>query len=549
MKTSHKLTVVREKKEKTTQNNAENQPRLSKEAAERLIHEASVYQVELQSQNEELRRTQNDLELSRRRYAELYEFAPAGYFTFDKNGIILDVNRTGAVMLGSAKQLLIKRPFSLFISDHSERQRYRDFLKDIFLSEAGKAIDITLRKTDGSLFYAGLQFVFAREPAADTECCRAAVIDISERKELEDALRLREEHYRLLFDSSPLPKFVIDMVTFAFLEVNNAAVEHYGYSRDEFSRLTLADIRTIEEFAEFERIAKECCSEGKKFEGRLQTKHRKKNNEIIDADVRFAEIVYNRRRALLAVVVDITDRKRAEQERERLIPELQRSNKELQQFAYIASHDLQEPLRTISSYVDLLAMKYKGKLDQNADKYISFAVEGANRMSELINDLLAFSRVATQAGSFNRVQVGEVLERALGNLRRTIKESGAAITMDAMPEAKGDYSQFVQLFQNLVGNAVKFRKRDMQLRIHISAERKGSEWVFGVHDNGIGIEPRFSERIFVIFQRLHTREEYPGTGVGLSICRRIVERHGGRIWVESKPGEGSSFYFTLPANT
>ncbi len=360
-------------------------------------------------------------------------------------------------------------------------------------------------------------------------------------------MRLREEHYRLLFDRSPLPKFVIDIETFAFLEVNNAAVEHYGYSREEFNHLTLADIRTAEEFTEFERLAKECCTGGKKLEGRLQTRHRKKNNEVIDADMRFAEIIYNRRRALLAVVVDITDRRQSEQERERLITELQRSNKELQQFAYIASHDLQEPLRTVSSYVDLLAMKYKGKLDQNADKYISFAVEGANRMSELINDLLAFSRVATQASSFNRVQVGEVLERALGNLRKTISESGAAITMDAMPEAKGDYTQLVQLFQNLVGNAVKFRKKDVQLRIHISAQRKGNEWVFGVHDNGIGIEPRFSERIFVIFQRLHTREEYPGTGVGLSICRRIVERHGGRIWVESKPGEGSSFYFTLPA--
>jgi PAS domain S-box-containing protein len=252
-------------------------------------------------------------------------------------------------------------------------------------------------------------------------------------------------------------------------------------------------------------------------------------------------------RGVVHVWRDITELKRVEEERERIISELKRSNQELQQFAYVASHDLQEPLRTVASYVELLAMKYKGKLDEKADKYISFAVQGANRMSELINDLLAFSRVGTRSGPFKRLSMDEALDRALSNLRKSIRESGAAITRDAMPEVIGDHSQLSQLFQNLIANALKFRKESKLPKIHVSAEHRGNEWIFGVHDEGIGIEPRFYERIFTIFQRLHTKEEYPGTGVGLAIAKRIVERHGGRIWVESKPGEGSSFYFTLPA--
>jgi PAS domain S-box-containing protein len=372
-------------------------------------------------------------------------------------------------------------------------------------------------------------------------------LDITERKRLEDALRVSEEHYRLLFDKSPLPKWVIDLETFAFLQVNNAAVEHYGYSREEFERLTLADIRTPGEVEKFKRWEKEARSAGKKFEGRVQTKHRKRNNEVIDADVLYTEIVYNKRRAALAVIVDITERKRYEEELKRTVKDLERSNRELEQFAYVASHDLQEPLRTVASYVELLALKYKGKLDEKAERYIAYTVDGADRMSSLINDLLAYSRIATRGKQFEPVDVNAVLKFVTVNLKKAIAESKAAVTSDALPVVTGDGTQLVQLFQNLIGNALKFRKKDVPPVIRISAERGEHEWTFGVHDNGIGIEPRFYERIFVIFQRLHTREEYSGTGIGLSICKRIVERHGGRMWVESKPGEGSSFYFTLPA--
>jgi PAS domain S-box-containing protein len=243
---------------------------------------------------------------------------------------------------------------------------------------------------------------------------------------------------------------------------------------------------------------------------------------------------------------EIAVRHRAEEDLKRAVEDLERSNKELEQFAYVASHDLQEPLRTVASYVELLALKYKGQFDEKADKYIYYAVDGANRMSALINDLLAYSRVGTRGKTFEPVQMSAVLEQATGNLKSAIKEIHAVITSDQLPTVTGDFSQLVQLLQNLIGNGLKFRKRDVPPAIHISVERRNNEAIFGVRDNGIGIEARFYERIFTIFQRLHTREEYPGTGVGLAICRRIVERHDGRMWLDSKPGEGSTFYFSLP---
>lgn len=250
-----------------------------------------------------------------------------------------------------------------------------------------------------------------------------------------------------------------------------------------------------------------------------------------------------------SLITEVAERKRAEESLKKIMEELERSNKELEQFAYAVSHDLQEPLRTVGSYIDLLAEKYKGKLDQKADKFISYAIDGAARMSSLINDLLAYSRVGTRGKQFAPVEMSSVFKKAEGNLNKAIDEGHAVVTSDRLPQVFGDESQLVQLLQNLIGNAIKFRKKDAPPRIHVSAERKGSEWVFGMHDNGIGIEPGFQERVFTIFQRLHTREEYPGTGIGLAICRRIVERHEGRIWVESKPGEGSTFYFTLPGRS
>ncbi len=249
---------------------------------------------------------------------------------------------------------------------------------------------------------------------------------------------------------------------------------------------------------------------------------------------------------VLAVARDVTEQKRAEEELARQARELARSNAELEQFAYVASHDLQEPIRMMASFADLLAKRYGGALDDDADEFIGFIVDGATRMQRLVNDLLAYSRVGRQ-GSPEPVDCRAAAEKACTNLRRAIEESGAEVRIQSLPVVHGVESALTRLFQNLIGNAVKFRRPGQPVRIEVGARKEGDEWVVFVRDDGIGIDLEKSGRLFQIFQRLHTRGEYAGTGIGLAICKKVVEQHGGRIWVESRPDEGSTFFFSLPA--
>jgi light-regulated signal transduction histidine kinase (bacteriophytochrome) len=250
--------------------------------------------------------------------------------------------------------------------------------------------------------------------------------------------------------------------------------------------------------------------------------------------------------ASLVGFLDITERRRTEADLIRRTAELERSNAELEKFAYVASHDLQEPLRMVASYTQLLQQRYAGRLDSDADEFIAYAVDGATRMRTLINDLLSYSRVGTQGAEMVDANLGEVLSETLADLEATLQEVGAVVTHDPLPTLRCDPTQIGQVFQNLISNAAKFRGSEPPL-IHVGAQERGSEWVFSVRDNGIGIDPQYFDRIFVIFQRLESRSKYAGTGIGLAICKRVIGRHGGRIWVESTPGAGSTFFFTLKA--
>jgi signal transduction histidine kinase len=239
------------------------------------------------------------------------------------------------------------------------------------------------------------------------------------------------------------------------------------------------------------------------------------------------------------------ERQRGQESLAQKVLELARSNRDLEQFAYVASHDLQEPLRMVAAYTQLLAERYRGKLDDQADKYINYAVDGAARMQSLIHDLLAFSRVGRQETELKSTNCNEVVEQAIKDLEAAIMESGAVITHDSLPWLKANETQLKQVFQNLIGNALKFHGSESPV-IHISAHRKGAQWIFSVADNGIGISPEHAENVFIIFNRLHTRTEYPGNGIGLAICKKIIERHGGKIEAVLREGGGTIFRFTLP---
>jgi signal transduction histidine kinase len=290
--------------------------------------------------------------------------------------------------------------------------------------------------------------------------------------------------------------------------------------------------------ASFAVVVVHDITERKRAEEELR-KHRNHLEELVKE--RTAELT----RANEQLQREITERKRAEEMLEEQAQELARSNAELEQFAYVASHDLQEPLRMVTSHLQLLEQRYKGKLNANADEFIAYAVDGATRMQMTIEDLLAYSRVGMWDVDFEPTDCEAVLDRTLANLQVAIEESGAVVTHDPLPTVMADDLQLSQVFQNLIGNAIKFRDEEPP-RVHVSAQPEGDEWVFSVCDNGIGIDPEDADCIFEVFQRLHTWAEYPGTGIGLAICKKIVERHGGRIWVESQPGKGSTFYFTIP---
>lgn len=326
----------------------------------------------------------------------------------------------------------------------------------------------------------------------------------------------------------------------------NAAAERlYGFTAEEAIGRSIGIIVPDERRAEVQQIL-DAAKRGKPV-APFETVRVTKNGYPIHVALTVSPLI-NHKGETTGVSVfarDITARKRAEEALQERTRELERSNQELEQFAYVASHDLQEPLRMVTSYMQLLARRYQGQLDDDADEFIAFAVDGANRMKDLINDLLAYSRIGTRGKALQPVDCQAALTQVLQDLQLAIQESGATISHDTLPTVMADKSQLTHVFRNLISNAIKFRSQ-RRPEIRVGVAHRGNGWLFSVRDNGVGIDPEYRERIFVLFQRLHSKEDVPGTGIGLAICKKIVERHGGQIWVESEPGRGSTFYFTLP---
>jgi PAS domain S-box-containing protein len=377
---------------------------------------------------------------------------------------------------------------------------------------------------------------------------------LREQREAELSLRRSYERTKTIIDSMNDAVSLLDVRDFSIIGVNSTFLKEYGYS-DELEvvgkhcyEITHGRKNVCDEPNDVCPLAETVRS------GRHEVAehvHWSRTGERIFAEVSTLPIKDEQGNVVQVVHVsrDITGRKRAEEERERLLDDIARSNRDLEQFASVASHDLKEPLRMVSSYVQLIARKYRGHLDENGDRYIGFAVEGAMRMEKLIEGLLAYSRIGSAAARWEPVDANGIFGQAVANLEAAVLEAGAVISRDDLPAVQGDATQLVQLFQNLIGNAVKYRNPGTAPRIHMSAETDGTMHRFSVRDNGIGIDPRHYERIFQLFQRLHSHDQYAGAGLGLAVCKRIVERHHGRIWLESALGAGATFFFTVPAVT
>ena len=481
------------------------------------------------------------------RYRGLLEAAPDAMVVVNQGGEIVLLNVQAEKQFGYRRDELVGQKVTNIIPEGFAERLIADDLRsaeDALAQQIGMGIELIALRKDGSEF--PIELMLSPLESAEGILVTAAIRDISVRKNAEKHLAQMEGRYRGLLEAAPDAMVVVNQGGEIVL-LNLQAEKQFGYRRNELLGQKVTNI-IPEGFAERLiadglRSAEDALAQ--QIGTGIELHGRRKDGREFPIELMLSPLGSAEGILVTAAIRDITTRKEAEAHLLQNVEELNRSNEELGQFAYIASHDLQEPLRMVASYTQLLSRRYKGKLDAEADEFIAFAVDGASRMQRLIQDLLAFSRVGTKGKEMVGTSSEEALTQALINLRGAIKDSGALVTHDPLPTVMADETQLIQLFQNIVGNAIKYQNPGVP-KVHISAARNGEKkWVFSVRDNGLGIDPQYFEKIFGMFQRLHKREEFAGTGIGLAICKKIVERHGGSISVESQPGQGSTFRFAL----
>ena len=481
------------------------------------------------------------------RYRGLLEAAPDAMVVVNQAGEIVLLNVQAEKQFGYRRDELVGQKVKNIIPEGFAERLIADGTRtaaEALAQHIGTGIELSGRRKDKTEF--PIEIMLSPLESADGILVTAAIRDISVRKDAEKHLAQMEGKYRGLLEAAPDPMVVVNQGGEIVL-LNVQAEKQFGYRRDELVGQKVKNI-IPEGFAErlladALRSAEDALAQ--QIGTGIELTGRRKNGSHFPIEIMLSPLESAEGILVTAAIRDITKRKKAEAHLLQKVEELNRSNEELEQFAYIASHDLQEPLRMVASYTQLLSKRYKGRLDSDADEFISFAVDGASRMQRLINDLLAYSRVGTKAMDLLDTSSEEALQQALINLRGAVAESGAIVTQDPLPTVLADEMQLIHLFQNLLGNAIKYQNPGIP-RVHVSACKNGeNKWIFSVKDNGLGIDSQYFEKIFGMFQRLHKREEFAGTGVGLAICKKIVERHGGSISVESQPGHGSTFRFAL----
>jgi PAS domain S-box-containing protein len=485
------------------------------------------------------------------RYRGLLEAAPDAMVVVNQAGEIVLLNLQAEKQFGySRDELLGQKVTNLIPEGFAERivADGRRSAADALAQQIGTGIELTARRKDGSEF--PIEMMLSPLKNADGILVTAAIRDISVRNAAEKHLAQMEGRYRGLLEAAPDAMVVVNQAGEIVL-LNLQAEKQFGYSRDELLGQKVTNL-IPEGFAERivadgRRSAADALAQ--QIGTGIELTARRKDGSEFPIEMMLSPLENADGILVTAAIRDISVRRAAATDLVNKVEELSRSNEELGHFAYVASHDLQEPLRMVASYLQLLSRRYKGRLDTEADEFIDFAVDGAGRMQRLIQDLLAFSRVGTTGRALTPTSSEAALARALVNLRSALNETGALVTHDPLPTVLADEMQLAQLFQNLVGNAIKYQRAEVPL-VHVSAARnKGKRWVFAVRDNGLGIAPQYFEKIFGMFQRLHKRDEFDGTGIGLAICKKIVERHGGLISVDSQSGEGSTFRFDLAGST
>jgi PAS domain S-box-containing protein len=481
------------------------------------------------------------------KYRGLLEAAPDAMVVVNQGGEIVLLNLQAEKQFGYRRDELVGQKVKNIIPEGFAERLVADALRtteDALAQRMGTGIELTGRRKNGSEF--PIEIMLSPLESAEGILVTAAIRDISVRKDAEKHLAQMEGRYRGLLEAAPDAMVVVNQGGEIVL-LNLQAEKQFGYRRDELVGQKVKNI-IPEGFAE--RLVADALRTtedalAQQMGTGIELTGRRKNGSEFPIEIMLSPLESAEGILVTAAIRDITMRRKAEAHLVNNVEELKRSNEELGQFAYLASHDLQEPLRMVASYTQLLSRKYKGKLDSNADEYISFAVDGASRMQRLIQDLLTYSRVGTKGKDLLETSSEQALQQALLNLRGAIEESGAVVTHDALPTVLADEMQLIQLFQNLVGNAIKYQSSGVP-QVHVSAAlNDDKKWIFSVKDNGLGIDSQYFEKIFGMFQRLHKREEFAGTGIGLAICKKIVERHGGSISVESQPGKGSTFRFAL----